>query len=514
VFVCGDGMSDSTVLIVGAGPTGMTLAVELARFGLCVRIVDKAEHMAQWSQALVLQARTLEQFQRYGIADEAVSRGRKLGKAQFWSEGRHIVSVELGPHIKSRYPYVLFLPQSETEAILNAKMESLGVKTERGVELVSLDQDADGVRYGLRRADGLEEHATAQWVVGCDGAHSAVRSLSGIRFKGESVGMSFLLGDVELQGEGVPDNSLAIHLHQGDVVFMGRLTDRLTRLIVALHRKQNTVEQQPKTITVQDLQSALNETGVKLTIKSADWMTPFRVSDRQAEHYRNKRVFLAGDASHIHSPVGGQGMNTGIQDAANLAWKLAAIEREADEHILDSYEQERSEVGRALLRRTGTGLKLATSANPLLQKVRDALAPIVVGFSAVQDAVARFISETAISYRDSPIVEDHGGDGTLRAGDRMPDLSLRSGTLLGDWTEAGPLAVMVNSSEDVAGVQVMLVESSELSEEGRKLLGDEPKVIVLRPDGYVGFRGGMGDLPTLDRYLQRHRWRPKAISPL
>ena len=493
-------MNETAVLIVGSGPTGMTLAIELARLGVSVRIIDKSDHMARWSQALVLQARTLEQLQRYGIAEQAVARGRKVTRAHIWSDGKQLVDADLS-RIKSRYPYVLFIPQNETEAILNAHMEALGVKTERGVELLSLVQEADSAHCTLRGPSGVEERLRVPFVVGCDGAHSTVRDAAGIKFEGETIGLSFLLGDLELEGTDVPTDELSVHLHHGDVVFLARLSDRLTRLIVAQHGKQG--EDAPKEATIPDFQRALDAAEVKVRVLGSEWMTPFHVNDRQAEHYRVGRAFLAGDASHIHSPVGGQGMNTGMQDAANLGWKLAAVLGGADARLLDSYEEERSAVGRVLLEVTGTGLKLATSANPVLDGVREVFMPIVSGLGFTQDRLAGFISETAISYRDSSIVEERGGGGSLRAGDRMPDASLKGSSLLAGWTDAKPFAVLVEVDEDFAlpGVRVARVRSHELGGEAAEALGSDAKVFVVRPDGYIGYRGGPGDVPALAEYL-------------
>jgi 2-polyprenyl-6-methoxyphenol hydroxylase-like FAD-dependent oxidoreductase len=513
-------MPNSSILIIGAGPTGMIAAIELKRAGFDVRIIDKSDHMAQHSQALVVQARTLEQFQRYGIADEAVGRGRKLHGAQFFSEGKQILSINFDD-LASRYPFLLFLPQSETEALLNAHMEQLGVKTERRVELESLIQDDCSVRVSLRHPDGNLEDLRVRWVIGCDGAHSAVREKTGTRFEGGGVGLSFFLGDLVLDGPDAPESDLAIHVRHGDVVFLGRLNDRLVRMIVALHSQQD--QETIGDMTIDDLQRAADQVGVRVKIHSAEWMTPFHVNDRQARHYRIGNVFLAGDASHIHSPVGGQGMNTGIQDVANLAYKLAAVARGADESLLDSYEEERGEVGKALLRFTERGLKMATTTNSLLEQVRNVLAPAIAGMKPIQNAVTGFISETAIEYRASSVVVDHGGDGDLRAGDRLPDLTLHYPgekiTLLRDWTHARHLVLVINGSDaevdqvrlNVPEAEVIPLHLPQLDDEGINLLGITKKIVIVRPDGYVGFRGPIGRKQEWLAYARQDALLPQAI---
>ena len=504
-------MANNTVLIVGAGPTGMTAAIELKRLGMDVRIIDKSEHMARYSQALVVQARTLEQFQRYGLADRAIARGRKLNEAKFYSEGKLIVNFTLD-HVESRYPFALFIPQSETEALLNGHMESMGVRTERSVELVSLKQNGE-IQATIRHVDGRTEELSPRWLVGCDGAHSGVREKTGTPFEGGRVGISFFLADAEIMGPDAPADELSLHLSHGNVVFMGRLTDRTVRLIVALH-EQPTIDGE-RDLTIDDFQRMVDQVGVRIHIRSAEWMTPFHVTDRQAKHYRIGNVFLAGDASHIHSPVGGQGMNTGIQDVANLAWKVAAVTRGADDSLLDSYEEERGEVGRALLRFTERGLKFATASNPVVEKLRDTLAPIIVKLPPVQQNAVGFISETAIEYRSSSIVADYGGDGHLRAGDRLPDLQLKNcgvrSTLLGDWTEPRHRVFGLNLDKDDIDIlrsnlrwaDVVPLINSDLDDEGRRLLGDEGKMFVLRPDGYIGFRGRMGFQAELMNYAHK-----------
>ena len=292
------------------------------------------------------------------------------------------------------------------------------------MDLVSLKQEDDGgIEATIRHADGRIEEVMPRWLIGCDGAHSAVREKIGIPFEGARVDISFFLADVEITGRDVPQDELSLHVSQGDVLFMGRLSDKIVRLIVALHEPPKMDGNQE--MKVEDFQRMVDRVGVQVQIHSATWMTPFHVTDRQAKHYRIGGVFLAGDASHIHSPVGGQGMNTGIQDVANLAWKLGPWRAEP-RTLLDSYEEERGEVGRALLRFTERGLKLATVSNPILERLRDTPAPIVTKLPAVQHTAMGFVSETAIEYRSSSIVADFGGDGHLRAGDRLPDLPLRN----------------------------------------------------------------------------------------
>ena len=507
-------MTSSQVLIVGAGPTGMTLALELKRMGLAVRLIDKKIHLAEHSQALVIQARTLEQFQRYGVAEETVRRGRKLTRVRGWSEGKQIVSLTTD-QIPGRYPYLLFLPQNETEAILNRRVEAAGVRAERGLELVRFEQTGGQVHSTLRHPDGLEEQVVSRWLVGCDGARSTVRKQSGIDFSGSSVDMHFSLGDLELSGPDAPGNEINIRLNKGNVLFMAPLSEKFTRLIVALQGDREAEERRDRNLALADFQQAIDQAGARIQVLSSDWMTPFRINDRQAERYRVGNVLLAGDASHIHSPVGGQGMNTGIQDAANLAWKLAAVARGAKDELLDSYYEERGAVGKALLKSTERVLRIVTATNPLLRGVRDTMAPVVSKQRPIQKAVAGFVSETSINYRSSSIVSDHGGDGSLRAGDRMPDLTLRGvngqASLLADWTEGCHLAVLYGGTDPdtlqvksrVKHARLLALHPGELDDSGKLMLGSGEKLLIVRPDGYVGYRGPLAG-SRLEEYAFRN----------
>ncbi len=489
-------------LIVGAGPTGLALAIELRRFGLSVRLIDKADRPAQWSQALVVQARTLEQFDRYGIADQAVAQGRKISKAQIWSNAKQIASLDFG-RIPSRFPYLLFLPQNETEELLTAHLRSLGVEIERQVELISFENLVGGIGISaqMRYPDGREERERFRWMAGCDGAHSTVRAGMGVAFEGTTSSLNFQLGDLRLAGRDVPGDELQIHLHRGgDVLALGRLQDGACRVVLALHRQQTSDQQRMPEL--EDFNSAFRRCGLNITAEAAIWKVPFLVNQRKAAQYRQGSVFLAGDAAHIHSPVGGQGMNTGIQDAANLAWKLAAVGQGADVRLLGSYNEERGKVGEQLLRGTSRGLKLATASNLLLGSVRDFLIHHATRLQRVQAAMGRAISEVSINYRGSSIVRTQGLYGSLRAGDRMPDAMCKATgqALLEALREPRHLLITVDQCvpEITKGLRRITTVALKSGSHGWKpsierLLGTGPQICLVRPDGYIGFAGNSAE---------------------
>jgi 2-polyprenyl-6-methoxyphenol hydroxylase-like FAD-dependent oxidoreductase len=504
-------------LIVGAGPSGLVTAIELAQRGLPFRLIDKSEQPAQWSQALVVQARSLEQFERYGIADAAVQNGVKLRRMHIFSEKRSNFVFGLD-HIPSRYPFVLFLPQNQTEAMLTQHLHELGGDIERGTELVFLEDRDDGATVGLRRRDGSIEQLDARWVIGCDGAHSVVREKLKIPFIGEKLSLSFFLGDLQLEGPDVPDDELRIYLHHGDLVFIGRLSDKLHRVIVALNERQHGDEPDEQ-FGVDGFQRVIDQAGARMRVVDSAWMTPFRVNDRQAERYRGRSSFLVGDAAHVHSPVGGQGMNTGMQDAANLAWKLAAVTYGAPPQLLDSYDEERSAVGRRLLRTTKTSLSAATVGNAIFEKLRDTVLSLAAHSNHLKQVLAGFISETDINYRESSIVTELEGEGQLKAGDRVPNPDVlfpsgQRGRLLDPLQSGNHLVITVEpispdgldtrlsrvsvvTASDETGTGPSFVPTKEI----RELFGLN-RVAIVRPDGYLGFRGSADEWEPIEQYAR------------
>jgi 2-polyprenyl-6-methoxyphenol hydroxylase-like FAD-dependent oxidoreductase len=533
-------MSATEVLVVGAGPTGLTLALQLAGFGVGVRIVDRGADRVHESRALAIQPRTLEVLNGSGVSDDLVEYGNKTVRVRIHAGNREtgVPLFDLGLP-DTAYPYLLFLSQAETERILDEHLAA-GVTVERGVELVDLADGADTAAATLRHRDGSDEQVSAGYVVGCDGAHSTVRRLAGIGFTGGAYPQTFVLADLE--ADGVQPGAAHAFLSGTGMLFFFPLLRPATWRILAMRP--------PADPTPPDAPVALDEvrtltdtyTGGAVQVRDPVWMTNFRLHHRAATRYRSGRVFLAGDAAHIHSPAGAQGMNTGIQDAVNLAWKLAHALRGVDDPaLLDSYHTERAPVGRMVLRFTDRAFTVATSTNPIVRTLRTRLAPrlipLVLKPRALRAYGFRILAELAIRYRRSPLSLDgpHPPRRGPKTGDRLPDARIISNgqpttlhrlvaapgwhLLLCGPTHTWTATDVTALAQHHAGILTMhhLPSSgdSEPDDVGPALrrLGLTPTdtaQYLVRPDGHVGYRAGGTDLTILSGYL--HRWLP-APSP-
>jgi 2-polyprenyl-6-methoxyphenol hydroxylase-like FAD-dependent oxidoreductase len=500
------------VLIVGAGPTGLAMAAEASRFGLRYRIIDKASHGAQQSQAIVLQARTLEQFERYEIAQSAMEVGRRLRCIRMYSEGARIVEASF-EEMPGNYPFVLFLPQTQTERLLAEHIEAQGGVIEREVALEYFVQREGVVECVVLGKTGARDTVTAAYLVGADGAHSTVREVLGMPFEGDLVDFEFFVGDLRLEGD-VPGDELAIHLRGGNLVFLGRLDDTHCRVIVAPHESPGGREPE-----LDDFQRAIDVVGIEnLRVSDARWMANFRVSERRTPAYSSGRVFLAGDATNVHAPIGGQGMNSGIQDAANLIWKISLVEsRRGRPLLLESYDRERKPVSDKLVKETGFALRAATASNWLLERIRDAIFARVGSLPALQQHFREAVSELGLHYRHSPIVCECGGSSLLHAGDRVPDCEVTAETsarfrifeLLKETVHTA-LMVAPPPSADLKRFSglfsryrdimngIVLIDGDELFRTHYMQSGGA--LYVIRPDGYVGFRGSPNDLEALEAW--------------
>jgi 2-polyprenyl-6-methoxyphenol hydroxylase-like FAD-dependent oxidoreductase len=413
--------TDTDVLIVGAGPTGLVLALWLARLGVRTRIIDKTAEPGTTSRALAVQARTLELYRQVGLADAVVAAGRKMTTVNLWKTGKHAARVVFGDMGEdlSPFPYALIYTQDEHERLLIERLAEAGVRVERQTELVAFEETADGVRTNLKRADGSTETCEALHLAGCDGAHSTVREGLQIGFPGGTYNHLFYVADVDAHGP-VMNGELHGALDVTDFLIVFPLKgDRHARLIGTM-RTEDTRERAD--LSWDDVSQRVFE-WLPIKIERVRWFSTYRVHHRVADHFRNGRTFLLGDAAHIHSPVGGQGMNTGIGDAVNLAWKIAGVVHgRADAALLDSYEPERIAFARRLVATTDQVFTGVTSDGTIARHVRlnivPAIAPAMFSFKAWRRFMFRTISQTAVNYRGSSLSE--GRAGGVHGGDRLP----------------------------------------------------------------------------------------------
>jgi len=366
------------VLVVGAGPTGLTLAAELAAFGVRARLIDRGLDRVHESRALAIQPRTLEVLAGLGVTDELVAAGNRAVQLRMHVPGRVLAvpMFDLGLD-DTAYPFLLFLSQAETERVLGEYLAAADVPVERGVELADLSNTADAATATLRHRDGREEVVSARYVAGCDGGHSSVRRLAGIRFEGGSYPQIFVLADTE--ADGVEPGAAHVFASEAGMLFFSPLVTPATWRLLAMRPPADRTP--PDTPVVLDEVQALatSYTGGTVRLHDPVWMTNFRLHHRAAARYRAGRVFLAGDAAHVHSPAGAQGMNTGIQDAVNLGWKLAQILRGVtDPALLDTYEAERAPIGSMVLRFTDRAFTIATSTKPVVRFARTRLGPAAI----------------------------------------------------------------------------------------------------------------------------------------
>jgi len=339
-------MNAAEVLIVGAGPTGLSLAITLRRHGIAVRIIDRAAQPTNVSKALALWSASLEALQGMGVVDHFVREGRRLNALCVGEGDRRLATLAVGEGIDSAFPFPLLLPQSRTEALLAARLAELGCAIERNVELVNLAQDGSGVTATLRHADGRSETVTTRYLAGCDGARSAVRQALDIAFEGYTEPQTFLLADVKIDGGDLDHRSIYLWWHNGGTIAMFPFGEEVWR-VFAMRGADSPKGEEPATLD--EVQHCVDHYGPHgLKLRDPSWLSIFRINERLAAHYRVGRCFIAGDAAHIHSPAGGQGMNTGIQDAVNLGWKLAyALKGVGNrELLLESYQAERRPIAR------------------------------------------------------------------------------------------------------------------------------------------------------------------------
>jgi 2-polyprenyl-6-methoxyphenol hydroxylase-like FAD-dependent oxidoreductase len=538
------------ILVVGAGTTGLTMACELARHGVPVRIVDKLASINPHCRATGLHSRTLEVFYDLGIVEEILAQGNKvLGMSQYANGERFMHSS--GGELDSPYPFVLTLEQCKTEAALEGLLYKSGVEVERETELIAMSERPECIAATIRCADGREEVVETPWLIGCDGAHSRIRHLNHLQFPGGEDARQYLIADVLTQNALAHDE---VHNFLGDhgILMFFPLPNQRWLIAADVPTHDDTAREQP---TVEEVQAIINQRGPgAITISDPRWLTFFRINYRAASHYRHGRVFLGGDASHIHSPFGGQGMNTGIQDAYNLAWKLALVNRgRAPLSLLDSYEKERRPVAEDVVKTTRTLTESLEAFGNLSPAQRKRLYFDLAVPPEIAKRMAMHNEELDLNYSKSPICRQnqgsHFGKTRFRAGPHPGEEALDARPLLraqdrpttlfellrgpkhtlllfpGAWHEAHSWQRLIDLAESVkvkvgdlintffAAIELGSVPPDPRLD-GRVILDPERSLhyrygaeteclYLIRPDGYVGYRSEPATPGPLHDYLGR-----------
>ena len=460
-----------------------------------MRIVEKAAARTDKSKALVVWSRTLELLDRAAVSDMFIAAGRKVDGANIIARGKVIGHISMST-VNSPYPFALMLPQSDTERLLEEQLERQGVQVERQVELTNFTKAADEVTVVLKHADGHEETLTTDWLVGCDGAHSTIRHGLGLSFLGNTLQSNWILADVHLTGYPFPESEISTYWHEDGVLVIFPISPGRFRVVADVDLPPGIQPADPKLAEVQEIMDQRGPGG--MTVTDSIWLAAFRINERKVADYRSGRVFVAGDAAHVHSPAGGQGMNTGMQDAFNLAWKLALVSRKTcSEKLLESYSLERSAVGEQVLKAAGRLTEVAIMKNHMAQSVRDMLGRMLFGFAPVRQAMAETMTEVAIGYEHSPLngPKVHGVAGP-KAGERLVPVAGQTPP------GAGSRPYFALFAETSSAVTQLLEKFKDVLDPNVRPPLHPEGMWLVRPDGYVGCVAKNGDTALIAAYLE------------
>ncbi len=491
---------DCQVLVIGAGPTGLVLACELLARGIRVRIIDKGDGVVLQTRALGVHARTLEVLDMMGLAGRFLDHGQVVRRFHMYADGRTLVRLELSRN-GSAFGFMLDVPQHVTETILRQRVAELGGRVEDRTELRGLLADPGGVTATVTGPAGTSRAITAEYVVGADGAHSRVRSELGVDFSGHPYAEDWLLADVRLGWDRSDDEMHAFFRRDGRPLICMPMRGHLWRVILPFAGQRD-----QRAPTLEEVQQLVDERAPQpLPVSDPAWLAAFRCHRRSTHVYRQGRIMLAGDAVHIHSPAGGQGMNTGIMDAQNLAWKLALVASgRAPDVLLDSYGAERGPVAADVLALTHTLVRLGTMTSPVHRAVRNTIVPMAGRLTPVQRRAVRRISHIHVAYPSSPLTWPDRNRAGVRPGQRVPDLDVTAHgepTRLYEVLRSGRhVLLMPGPGTDLPAGMRIWQDQIEVATAPATLL-PAGSIYLLRPDGYLAARGSTASPDNLTRYL-------------
>lgn len=449
---------ETDVLVVGAGPTGLTAATALRQLGVDVTLLDAATGIRTESRAAGVQPRTLEQLARLGVADTLIGRGLRGEGFVAATPDETLVRIPFGA-LDTPYPFVLLVPQHDTEEVLTEALAETGGHVLRAHRVLDLNPGYDAVAVSVADPDGVVRSIRARYVIGCDGLHSEIRTSAGIEFTGEQGAQHNALADIRATGlDGPPTVRFTFSPH--GMLLLSPLPSGLLRVVATVHEPAPSYDRD----AVQRLLDERGPTDTPLRVDEVVQSSPYRVSTRLAQRFRAGRIFLAGDAAHVHSPAGGQGMNTGIQDAINLAWKLAAVLEGSDPpELLDTYDSERRPVAAGLLGFTAQLTALAELDQPATMRLRDQVLRAAGQVKELPGFLANKMSQLDVRYPASG-PDDH-------AGTRIPPY--------GSWATRLRWALLVPPGRQHSGTPLL--------EQPNVTIGASPTDVafLVRPDGYV-----------------------------
>jgi len=534
------------VSIIGAGPTGLMAAALLARSGIQLRIVDKSATAAHESRAFGVHAKSMELFLNMGLADELLDRGTIANGIQMFIDGKQAAEVNLDDigQANTPFPFIFMLPQSEIEAILLQDLNRLGVKVERNIDVTTLQQRDDGVTLYAKDASGTPMEIESAYLIGADGAHSVVRHLLNLSFKGAPYPQGFLLADCKVDWPLDYDHMKAFLHDRSLAVFLPLKGETVSRVLVTDHSQGDPHEgietQGSSPVSLEEVHAAfVKVSGINVTFSDVRWTSRYRVHHRSVDTYRKGRVFVAGDAAHIHSPAGGQGMNTGLQDAANLAWKLAlAVKGHAGDALLDTYHSERWPVGQNVLKTTDRLFGRITVQSERAAKLRNFLIPHVFAiFGKMRFIRARafhFLSQLAIRYEPNGFLQGPANNAGPSAGMRAPDAQIAHDLTVFDLIENYRFHVLALSrkplneaeiealTKDLAALpdiglalETHIIAHSLIGRDARLYRAESPEIFdaygvtyssphaifLIRPDGHIAFNASSLDVSSLAAFL-------------